>query len=148
MAIIVQSGSFAAGFAPRSVCPVPSHIKKSHSNEVANLSEVHGFRVGRDGILCDRRSAVAADAAPVGNIQNARDKVSMCIGCHGIEGYKATFPELYHVPKIAGQNAKYIETALNEYKKGARSHPTMDAVAGSLSDQDIADLAAYYSNLK
>ena len=55
----------------------------------------------------------------------------MCIGCHGIEGYKATFPELYHVPKIAGQNAKYIETALNEYKKGARSHPTMDAVAAA-----------------
>ncbi len=72
----------------------------------------------------------------------------MCIGCHGIPGYKASFPELYHVPMIAGQNAKYIETALNEYKKGARSHPTMDAVAGSLSDQDIADLAAYYSNLK
>ena len=92
--------------------------------------------------------SVAADAAVVGNVQNARDKVSMCIGCHGIEGYKATFPELYHVPMIAGQNAKYIETALNEYKKGARSHPTMDAVAGSLSDQDIADLAAYYSNLK
>ena len=92
--------------------------------------------------------AVAADAAPVGNVQNARDKVSMCIGCHGIEGYKATFPELYHVPMIAGQNAKYIETALNKYKKGARSHPTMDAIAGSLSDQDIADLAAYYSNLK
>lgn len=92
--------------------------------------------------------AVAADAAPVGNIQNARDKVSMCIGCHGIPGYKASFPELYHVPMIAGQNAKYIETALNEYKKGARSHPTMDAIAGSLSDQDIADLAAYYSNLK
>ncbi|CAB3819969.1 c-type cytochrome [Achromobacter anxifer] len=92
--------------------------------------------------------AVAADAAVVGNVQNARDKVSMCIGCHGIEGYKATFPELYHVPMIAGQNAKYIETALNEYKKGARSHPTMDAIAGSLSDQDIADLAAYYSNLK
>ena len=92
--------------------------------------------------------AVAADAAPVGNVQNARDKVSMCIGCHGIPGYKASFPELYHVPMIAGQNAKYIETALNEYKKGARSHPTMDAIAGSLSDQDIADLAAYYSNLK
>ncbi len=67
--------------------------------------------------------SVAADAAVVGNVQNARDKVSMCIGCHGIEGYKATFPELYHVPMIAGQNAKYIETALNEYKKGARSIP-------------------------
>ena len=92
--------------------------------------------------------AAAADAAPVGNAQNARDKISMCIGCHGIKGYKASFPELYRVPMIAGQNAKYIEAALHEYKKGARSHPTMDAIAGSLSDQDIADLAAYYSNLK
>lgn len=92
--------------------------------------------------------AAAADAAPTGNIENAKDKISMCIGCHGIPGYKASFPEIYHVPMIAGQNAKYIEAALNEYKKGARSHPTMDAVAGSLSDQDIADLAAYYSNLK
>lgn len=92
--------------------------------------------------------AVAADAAPTGNIQNAQDKVSMCIGCHGIPGYKTSFPELYHVPMIAGQSAKYIEAALNEYRKGARSHPTMDAVAASLSDQDIADLAAFYSNLK
>ncbi|WP_255176075.1 c-type cytochrome [Bordetella genomosp. 5] len=91
--------------------------------------------------------ALAADAA-AGNVQNARDKVSMCIGCHGIPGYKASFPEMYHVPKIAGQNAKYLEAALNEYKKGSRSHPTMDAIAGSLSDQDIADLAAYYANLK
>ncbi|ANY17367.1 c-type cytochrome [Bordetella pseudohinzii] len=92
--------------------------------------------------------AWAADAPSAGNVQNARDKISMCIGCHGIPGYKASFPELYHVPMIAGQNAKYIEAALNEYKKGARSHPTMDAIAGSLSDQDIADLAAYYSQLK
>ena len=92
--------------------------------------------------------AAADAAAAAGNVQNAKDKISMCIGCHGIPGYKASFPELYHVPMIAGQNAKYIEAALNEYKKGARSHPTMDAIAGSLSDQDIADLAAYYSNLK
>ena len=70
--------------------------------------------------------AAAADAAPVGNAQNAKDKVSMCIGCHGIPGYKASFPELYHVPMIAGQNAKYIEAALNEYKKGDRWHPWWD----------------------
>jgi cytochrome c553 len=92
--------------------------------------------------------AVAAETALVGNRQDARDKVSMCIGCHGIPGYKATFPEIYSVPMIAGQHAQYIELALHEYKKGARSHPTMDAIAGSLSDQDIADLAAYYANLK
>jgi cytochrome c553 len=92
--------------------------------------------------------ALAADAAITGNVEAARGKVSMCIGCHGIPGYKASFPEVYHVPKIAGQNAKYLEAALREYATGARSHPTMDAIAKSLSDQDIADLAAYYANLK
>lgn len=92
--------------------------------------------------------ALAADAAPTGNVQNAQDKISMCIGCHGIPGYKASFPELYHVPMIAGQNAKYLEAALGEYKKGARSHPSMDAIAQSLTDQDIADVSAYYSTLK
>jgi len=92
--------------------------------------------------------AGAADAPPVADLQAARDKISMCIGCHGIKGYKASFPEVYHVPKIAGQNAAYIEAALKEYRKGARNHPTMDAIAGSLSDQDIVDLAAYYANLK
>ena len=71
-------------------------------------------------------------------------KSAMCFGCHGIIGYQASFPQVHKVPKIAGQNAKYIVAALGEYKKGDRKHPTMDAVAGSLSDQDIADLAAFY----
>jgi cytochrome c553 len=70
---------------------------------------------------------------------------AQCIGCHGIAGYQASFPEVHRVPMISGQNAKYIVAALNEYKKGARKHGTMHAVAASLSDQDIADLAAYYA---
>ncbi len=68
-----------------------------------------------------------------------------CIGCHGIPGYQASFPEVYKVPMISGQNAKYIAAALNAYKKGERKHGTMRAIAGSLSEQDIADLAAYYA---
>ncbi|ARP85704.1 c-type cytochrome [Bordetella genomosp. 9] len=92
--------------------------------------------------------AHAADGAQGGNAQAGKGKVSMCIGCHGIPDYKTAFPEVYRVPMIAGQNAKYIENALNAYKKGERSHPSMDAIAGSLSDQDIADIAAYYANLK
>ena len=79
-----------------------------------------------------------------GNADGAKQKTSMCIGCHGIPEYKASFPSVYRVPKIAGQSAKYIENALNAYKKGERSHPTMRGIAGSLTDQDIADLAAYY----
>jgi cytochrome c553 len=70
---------------------------------------------------------------------------SMCIGCHGIKGYQASFPEVYKVPMISGQSAKYIESALHAYKKGDRKHPTMRGVAESMTDQNIADLAAYYS---
>ena len=68
-----------------------------------------------------------------------------CIGCHGIPGYQSSFPEVHRVPAISGQNAKYIAAALNAYKKGERKHGTMRASAGSLTEQDIADLAAYYS---
>lgn len=85
----------------------------------------------------------------VGNAKNAADKkIAMCIGCHAIPGYKSTFPEVYQVPMIGGQSAKYIEAALKAYQKGERKHPTMRGIAASLSDQDIADLAAYYSQQK
>ena len=80
-----------------------------------------------------------------GDAKAGAAKNSMCIGCHGIKGYQASFPEVYKVPKISGQGAKYIVSALNEYKKGERKHPSMRAVAMSLSDQDMADLAAHYS---
>ncbi len=93
--------------------------------------------------------ALAADPPAIqGDAQAGAQKVSMCIGCHGILGYKAAYPELYHVPMIAGQNAPYIVAALKEYASGARSFPTMDAIARSLSEQDMADVAAYYSSLK
>ena len=80
-----------------------------------------------------------------GDAKAGETKNAMCIGCHGIKGYQASFPEVYKVPMISGQGAKYIVAALNEYKKGERKHPTMRAIADSLSDQDIADLAAHYS---
>ena len=79
-----------------------------------------------------------------GDAKAGEGKIAMCIGCHGIPGYQATFPEVYKVPMISGQNAKYIAAALHAYKKGERKHPTMRGIADSLSDQDIADVAAYY----
>lgn len=90
-------------------------------------------------------SSAASAADVVGNAKAAPNKIEMCIGCHGIPGYKATFPEVYQVPMIGGQSAKYIEAALHAYKKGDRKHPSMRGIAMSLSDQDIADVAAYYS---
>ncbi len=94
-------------------------------------------------------AALTAQAQDIkGNADSGKSKNAMCIGCHGIPGYKASFPNVYSAPMIAGQNAKYIENALNAYKTGERKHPTMRATAASLSTQDMADLAAYYANLK
>ncbi|WP_288378608.1 cytochrome c [uncultured Massilia sp.] len=90
-------------------------------------------------------AGTATAAEVVGNPKAAPSKIEMCIGCHGIPGYKAAFPEVYRVPMIGGQSAKYIEAALHAYKKGDRKHPSMRGIAASLSDQDIADVAAYYA---
>jgi cytochrome c553 len=90
----------------------------------------------------------AAAAQPkeiVGDADAAHNnKIAMCIGCHGIPGYKTAFPDVYHVPKIAGQQPAYLVAALKAYKDGARSHPSMRGIAASLTEQDMADLAAYY----
>jgi cytochrome c553 len=82
--------------------------------------------------------------APIGNADAGKLKTAMCAGCHGIDGWRTAYPEVYGVPKIGGQHPAYIVKALQEYKSGERGHPTMRAIAGSLSDQDMADLAAYY----
>jgi cytochrome c553 len=87
-------------------------------------------------------SAHAQDAQ--GDAKAGEKKIAMCIGCHGIPGYQASFPEVHKVPMISGQNAKFIVAALNAYKKGERKHPSMRGIADNLSDQDIADVAAYY----
>ena len=72
-------------------------------------------------------------------------KVWLCVGCHSIPEYRADYPLVYKVPMLGGQNAAYIASALAAYKKGERKHPTMRAIAGSLSDQDMADLGEYYA---
>ena len=72
-------------------------------------------------------------------------KVWLCTGCHSIPDYRADYPLVYRVPMLGGQNAAYIATALAEYKKGERKHPTMRSIAASLSDQDMADIGEYYA---
>jgi len=80
-----------------------------------------------------------------GSAAAANSKVWLCVGCHSIPEYRADYPLVYKVPMIGGQNAGYIASALAAYKKGERKHPTMRAIAGSLSDQDMADLGEYYA---
>ncbi len=89
--------------------------------------------------------AAWGQTAPAGDAANGAKLNSMCIGCHSIAGYKTAFPEVYSVPKIGGQHAAYIVKALQAYKSGDRKHPSMVGIAASLSDKDMADLAAYYS---
>lgn len=80
-----------------------------------------------------------------GDVKAGEQKNAMCIGCHGIAGYQSSFPEVHKVPMISGQNAGYIASALQAYQKGDRKHPTMRGVSISLTEQDIADLSAYYA---
>ncbi len=90
-------------------------------------------------------AAPAQSPAPTGDAVAGSQKIEMCIGCHGIVGWRTAFPEVYKVPKIGGQHENYIVKALQAYRAGERSHPSMKAIAATLSDKDIADLAAYYS---
>ena len=89
----------------------------------------------------------AASAAHAeGDKARGRTLVYTCNGCHGVPGYANAYPD-YHVPHIAVQNEQYIVNALKAYKSGERKHPTMGAQAQSMSDQEIADIAAYLSSL-
>ena len=95
--------------------------------------------------VCAALFAAGASAAEGGDVEAGRNKAAMCQGCHGIDGYRMAFPEVYSVPRLGGQHPTYIVKALQAYKSGARGNPTMRAIASSLSDQDMANLAAYYN---
>ena len=87
-----------------------------------------------------------SQAQEAGDAKAGETKIAMCIGCHGIKGYQASFPEVYKVPKISGQTASYIVSALTAYQKVDRKHPTMRSVATGMSAKDMADIAAYYES--
>lgn len=82
-----------------------------------------------------------------GDPEAGKIKSYTCTGCHGIPGYKNVYPT-YHVPKLGGQNEAYLASALKGYRDGARSHKTMVLQAQALSDEDIADIAAYFASLE
>jgi len=86
-------------------------------------------------------------AASVGDPARGQQLAYTCQGCHGVTGYRNAYPN-YRVPLIGGQSATYLMNALNGYRAGTRSHPTMQAQARSFSDQDIADLTAFLSGVR
>ena len=89
----------------------------------------------------------AAAGAQEGDAEAGEIKAIPCMGCHGIPGYSNVYPS-YHVPRVGGQHAKYLVDALKAYKNGDRGHKTMQAQAATLSDQDMADIAAYFAAAK
>ncbi|WP_302173311.1 cytochrome c [uncultured Hydrogenophaga sp.] len=92
-------------------------------------------------------AAATAHAQGVsGDVAAGQAKAAMCVGCHGIPGYQNSFPEIHKVPMISGQSAQYIVSSLKAYQKGERKHPSMRGIAGSLSEQDMADLGAFYAS--
>jgi len=84
-------------------------------------------------------------AHAAGDAAAGAGKAETCLGCHGVEHYVNTYPT-YKVPKVAGQHEAYLVAALQAYRSKTRSHPTMQANAANLSDQDIADIAAYFAS--
>ena len=110
------------------------------------LRKMNQLLLSLSAFLVASVTVLSANAQEIkGDAKSGEKKNAMCIGCHGIVGYQASFPEIHKVPKISGQGEKYIISALNAYKKGERKHPTMRGIAASLSDQDMADLASFYS---
>ena len=86
-------------------------------------------------------------SADEATIERGRTLAGTCLGCHGVPSYTNVYPS-YHVPKLGGQHAEYIVAALKAYKSGERAHSTMQAHSVRLSEEQIQDIAVYFSSLK
>ena len=125
------------------------------------MQRAHRFALGALVACSIAAAAFAAETppqtaantqAPAGTAQGGamewkaplQNKIAQCQGCHGIEGWRTAFPEVYHVPKLGGQKPEYIIAALKEYKSGERAFATMRAIASQLSDEDMEGIAKHY----
>lgn len=125
----------------------PLESRRFNSTENRSRMSKHPLALGAllaAGLVVSVPVALAQQPAPAGDAKAAHQKIAMCEGCHGIPGYRTAYPEVYPVPKLGGQQPGYLMKALQAYKSGQRSHPSMRGIAAGLSEQDMADLAAYY----
>jgi cytochrome c553 len=102
------------------------------------------FKLAVSFLLALAGATTVVSPAQAQDVKKGEQRAAQCIGCHGIPGYQASFPEIHKVPMISGQNAKYIVASLQAYAKGERKHPTMRGIAGMLTEAEMADLGAYY----
>jgi cytochrome c553 len=90
-------------------------------------------------------ACLAAPALAAGDSASGRAKSQTCAACHGADGNAPTGPDF---PRLAGQHYDYLLKAMRDYKSGERKDPIMGGQVGSLTQQDMADLAAYFSSQK
>lgn len=90
---------------------------------------------------------VSSVSFAAGNVEQGKLKSETCLGCHGVASYTNVYPT-YHVPLLGGQHADYIVAALKGYQSGERNHPTMQAQASGMSEEDMADIGAYFQSLQ
>ena len=89
--------------------------------------------------------AQALAASAKGDAAAGKGKaVAVCSGCHGVPGIRTAYPEVYNVPRLGGQNADYLASALRSYRAGDRYNQTMKGLATALTEKEIVDIAAYY----
>lgn len=98
----------------------------------------------RIALLAALTAAALPAFAAKGDAAAGEKKSQVCQACHGKDGNGV--PNMNMYPRIAGQYADYIVKALKDYKSGARNNPIMAGFAGTLSEQDMHDLAAYFAS--
>jgi cytochrome c553 len=91
-------------------------------------------------------TSLTGTALAAGDPVAGREKATTCLGCHGVPGYTNAYPT-YRVPKLGGQHAQYLVAAMQGYKAGQRGHDTMHAQISSLSEQDMENIATWFSSL-
>ncbi len=97
------------------------------------------------GLLAFGLTAGSTGVAAEGDAAAGKVLAETCLGCHAVAGYFNVYPT-YHVPRIGGQAPGYIESSLKAYRDGSRKHDTMNANVANLSDQDIANIAAFVAS--
>lgn len=112
--------------------------------DLINVMHGRGYLLAASFVLGLTPALATADEAV---IERGRTLAGTCLGCHGVPSYTNVYPT-YHVPKLGGQHAEYIAAALKAYQSGERKHPTMRAHSVRLSEEQIRDIATYFSSLK
>jgi cytochrome c553 len=118
-------------------------IKRAVENMQSNRKvKSRTYRIFVAALLLSSGVFPALPAQAAGDAEQGERLGYTCMGCHGIEGYRNAYPS-FRVPRLAGQGTPYLESALQAYREGARPHPTMQAQASSMSDEDIDNLVAW-----